>query len=1158
MSYSKTLQPVIERNNGVFEPDEPIDLSTARPLPEGVAGASKTAIDMTMDALYNMPILGNFSPKQIDDAIHIQTDLKKSVKWFIAGMPDDPEEIKRVESLSYADLFYETPYADDIKNAMKEGLDTGIQTAGMSITPLAKYAKFPEGEAKETIVNFYIENISTLAEIYTDPASLIIAHVIGAGFRKIPQALERIRNANPDLYNLLIKEIGGNKVRLKAAFKTLGLDLKSSDTQIRMRYRKLSLENHPDRGGDAAKFSQVEEAYKTIQNTRESIMKHIVRLYKNSKLGSQKGFARIGEGNFPMAGGLVPRPKSPLVSPGKVKPIIHKATGFKKTVDNIVENEYKLLTEQIKMEAKAHKEGYALGKKEIRAKDKIKRDVENLVASLQAMGQRKLPVEYKEQVDAILEKYDLKRRTEATKQKRVFRTAFIDVMREQGDLGFVPKDFFRDYGEKTTLDEMTLEDLEHLHNQVKVLVTAGSNENKLISQEKEVNFEKALDRIVSTIYKRGKKSPPSDEELLEYKPPSAQKDDMISKVKEKISKYFSGHRKVENVTKVLRIWNDVWLPIQRGFDAELVKGKEMSDKFKQIFAPLAKKSVKMMTETITISGAKHPITRWEAIGVALNSENPGNVERLMKGNLYSRKQIEEIKDKLTNEEKQFVDDVFDLINSYWSEIESNMIKAVGIKPKKITSGKYFPIKPDYSQDVDAQMREAQKDLMQEMFSRAFLEKGFTEPRVGGKGAVDLNILPVILKHLQDVIHYNAFVLPMRDVQKIIYHPRFKKAIIDIMNEPTYNEFKAWLADAVNPKSLMPRNIFEVLASITGRNATAAILGWKTSVSLLQGGSFSQTIKEIGVINSARGVIKFWRHPFEVTEFVYANSPEMKNRSILWDRELKNWLETKQAKQILHGLPRGAKTTLFIMMRGVDFVTVMPSWIAEYDVQISIHGDNQKAKEESDSLIRRSQPMASKKDLPRMLRGNAFQNLFSMFKSFYVTMHNQIVDIKDEYRFSDEPFIGKTGKAAVAFFWVWVVPSIFATWIRSGFKEKDPKKYLKGLATFPFQGLFLISDFLNAISSGYELNVPALKGFTEMYYGIKGKKPYTKIKHLIKAIGTFAGKPIDATWLFGEGAYDLMKGKTHDIRRLIYSKKALGEKQEDEQEEKRKKGKVGYR
>ena len=89
------------------------------------------------------------------------------------------------------------------------------------------------------------------------------------------------------------------------------------------------------------------------------------------------------------------------------------------------------------------------------------------------------------------------------------------------------------------------------------------------------------------------------------------------------------------------------------------------------------------------------------------------------------------------------------------------------------------------------------------------------------------------------------------------------------------------------------------------------------------------------------------------------------------------MESKQAKQILKGLPADAKSTLFTMIRSVDFITIMPTWIGTYNKEMADHGNEQLAIEGADSIVRTTQPMGSVKDLPRMLRGKSFQKFFTM-------------------------------------------------------------------------------------------------------------------------------------------------------------------------------------
>ena len=47
-------------------------------------------------------------------------------------------------------------------------------------------------------------------------------------------------------------------------YKVLGVNLNSSQGEIKSTSRILSLKHHPDRGGDAEEFKKINEAYSTL------------------------------------------------------------------------------------------------------------------------------------------------------------------------------------------------------------------------------------------------------------------------------------------------------------------------------------------------------------------------------------------------------------------------------------------------------------------------------------------------------------------------------------------------------------------------------------------------------------------------------------------------------------------------------------------------------------------------------------------------------------------------------------------------------------------------------------------------------------------------------------------------------------------------------
>ena len=49
-------------------------------------------------------------------------------------------------------------------------------------------------------------------------------------------------------------------------YQTLGVPRNASDSDLKKAYKKASMQHHPDRGGDEAKFKEINEAYSTLKD----------------------------------------------------------------------------------------------------------------------------------------------------------------------------------------------------------------------------------------------------------------------------------------------------------------------------------------------------------------------------------------------------------------------------------------------------------------------------------------------------------------------------------------------------------------------------------------------------------------------------------------------------------------------------------------------------------------------------------------------------------------------------------------------------------------------------------------------------------------------------------------------------------------------------
>jgi curved DNA-binding protein CbpA len=70
-------------------------------------------------------------------------------------------------------------------------------------------------------------------------------------------------------------------------YDTLGVSPQASAEEIKKAYRKLSMQHHPDKGGDAEQFKKISEAYSILSNEE-----------KRSQYDNPDPFSGLG-GGFP-------------------------------------------------------------------------------------------------------------------------------------------------------------------------------------------------------------------------------------------------------------------------------------------------------------------------------------------------------------------------------------------------------------------------------------------------------------------------------------------------------------------------------------------------------------------------------------------------------------------------------------------------------------------------------------------------------------------------------------------------------------------------------------------------------------------------------------------------------------------------------------------
>jgi uncharacterized membrane protein len=793
---------------------------------------------------------------------------------------------------------------------------------------------------------------------------------------------------------------------------------------------------------------------------------------------------------------------------------------FLKTIKNI-KTEAQLEKAIPKIEARIEK----LEEKSVRRR---------LVKDIQKTAKGPIAPDYKAQINSILEIFDLKPRTLATKLRRESRIEFLARERQEGDLDFLPPDFFSNLG-ITTLDQMTTEQLQEVRDQVTILAHVGSTKQRLLAERGQKDLNEQAQESATSIYDKTN-SVPSIVNTERWAPMRGKRG--LAAAKDKVDAYFAGHRKVEFISRTLGVQEEVFEKIQSGINKETIASEKTYGKLAKSFQKFEKNFSDMVNIEENIPGVGVALTREQMIGVALNSGNAGNIQRLLKGNEFTQKEIQTINDALTSEERDFVNEIFAILESTFPETVAVTEKLYGVRPPQV-EGDYFPIIEDYKTSKQAQLRQASQDLFNNVFQTAYVNRTFTRRRTGGTAPVNITVFEVLLNHIDGVIHYNSLAAEVRDVQKLIKHPTFHQAVSDTMGDNIYNQFPSWLRDVANPQFMRSGDVFSKMVQGLRHNSTASLLAHRVSVSLLQGGSYFQTVNEIGVKYGSIGLRDFHRNRKEATEFAFAKSPDLKNRRTTFDREVREFLKTKQVERLTKGRDSWNEV-MFSWISGIDMITTVPTWLGAYQQGLDENNqDEGLAAKHADGVVRRTQPTGSVQNLSAVMRGGQWQKMFTMFMSHFSNMHNQVVSTMNTLKFSKAHPMRKTADFSRSLFWLWVAPAMLGSLIRGGGDPQEWKKFVNELVLYPFGGLLFIRDIMNMLVKGFDLGAPpALSGFVEIGRTFKTKDLQKKLRHGVKAVGVLSGKIPTQYADTLDGAIDLYSGETDDFRRLFMSEWAL--------------------
>ena len=448
--------------------------------------------------------------------------------------------------------------------------------------------------------------------------------------------------------------------------------------------------------------------------------------------------------------------------------------------------------------------------------------VEKLFKEVRRMGiryrkvlRREQDAGYLDQILCLAGKYGIR---DEHKPRESF-ASFAESMEEQGfPMGLVDSELFDD---ATTKDykELTGEEFMNLETAFSVLMFHGHNlrVRTLFAQKsraKALAKQAVEDMMLGKKADRARKVGPENSWAVA------------------LNNFFLSHRKFSSLMREMgglrdnTVMMEIVARLNHCGDKETYMQTQAGQKLVELLDSI--KSTKL-TSKVFIEGLGEKMTRAEMISVALNCGNKINKERLS----FSVKESaqDEILGKLTKEELDFVQNVWDFLESYWPEMEQLEKRTNGISPRKVEAkplqvrsvdgfdvtlkGGYYPIVYDPTGSVvsaEQQIKDLGTDMIRGSVQSSTTKQGHMMSRskkVNRKLLLDLS---VISRHLQQVTHDICFREWVQETNRVFRNKDFKEAVAQNFGVGYYRALSDHLVAIAAGGSAMVNPALEGMAS----------------------------------------------------------------------------------------------------------------------------------------------------------------------------------------------------------------------------------------------------------------------------------------------------------------------------------------------------------
>jgi hypothetical protein len=825
------------------------------------------------------------------------------------------------------------------------------------------------------------------------------------------------------------------------------------------------------------------------------------------------------------------------------------------------------------------------------AMEEVRKGLDYLKKFDKASVRENIELDYRDQIDALLDRYDLRKSTTLTAlNKRESLLNFVERMASEGYEPGVPENLLNEAA-RMHYKDMPVGDFRGLLDAIKSVEHLGRLKQRLLDGQEMRELSALADEAKQTMATLPQRAAETNRGLTRIgaawiKTKSWGRSGQAALLKmEQMMDWLDARNSngVFNRVVFRRIAdagvreNEMLATVKAGYDD--LMAKHLDD--------VVKDGDKIYTAHGLIdqmTGEAQRFTKKEMLSLAGNVGNDSNLAKLVAGEKWNEQAVWDfLHSNMRKADWDFVEGVGKTLETLWPEKLAMSRRLGNTNPEKIAPrpfmtpdgerpGWYWPViyDPARSQDVAERGAKSADALFENSYTRANTDTGRMNTRNANYARPLLLNIDTIPRMIRDEVHDIAYREAILDADKFLSQSTVRKGIINALSQEHYDQLRPWLQSIANDghlddSSMRALKFFNSVAHGARTRATIVGLGYRISTMLVHGSSAGlESVAELGPKWLGAG-IKDFANPSQWSanrDFIFERSGEMRNRMNEVDRDIREHLreiDLRLMDPATGAVQRGADVLKAHAYQGIamlDMASALPTWMGAYHKAMAPEEQGGKGLSEADAIyfadktVRNAHGGQGAKDMAAIQRGPEFLKLFTMFYTFW---NHNVNRIMDTYRMAHElpatyqagdmaKFKGDLGsvimRTLVYTFGVQIMHGMLHPPQQGDDKEGWAKWAGKELASSAFAGIPIFRDLSAHFIDGKSYDVTPAASMVhaigqsgqDAMLAATGKSPSDKwLKHTLTTTGYVFGLPLGQPASTGQFLWDVAadKQRPHD-------------------------------